>query len=76
MGSAAIAKKRLAKLTWPEWSDRVEQLLGVGGFSMADFPQYSFRSWYLAGIPSGTVAVKILRQHVGWGEKKAVVGNE
>lgn len=75
-----IAKARLARkpLSFHEWGKRVDILLSVGGLSMEDLPTYRvrFRSWYLAGIPSGQVAVTILRSHVGWGEKKVVVGND
>lgn len=73
MGSAATAKQRLSRLGWSDWAGRVDQLLSVAGLSMADLPQYAYRSYWMAGVPSGTVAVKILRAHgldvAGEGEK-------
>ena len=76
MGSAAIAKGRLTRLSWPEWCHRVDQLLSVGKLSRADLPGVPFRSLHMQGMRPASVAIPLLRRKVGWGEKKAVVGNE
>ena len=65
MGSAAIAKARVTRISFQDWLERVSLFLTVGGYKMSDFPNISWASHYHAGERAGRVAQEIIERNTG-----------
>lgn len=65
MGSAQFAKLRLVRaeenrISFDEWRERIELILGVEGYSLSDFPHTNLQAHYAAGHKAWRVALVML----------------
>lgn len=61
MGSAALAKERISRLSWPEWTRRIDIILSGAGLSRSEL-EFSFRAAHFAGLPAVAVAIQVIRE--------------
>lgn len=71
MGSAAIAKHRITRLSWPEWCSRLDILLSGAGLTRSKI-NYPFRSAHFAGLSPAEVAIRVLREGSGEQQERKV----